>query len=148
MLPEALLEKVALFYYLHFLDEARALTEAAQTIKSLNRQIRQNAKNTSEIIRHIEKSLKKSKTNIKPSSLSFSVGALVIPENWNWGPWFEFRKIVDDREFRTVLYAKILKFSDDAIAEGMDLPIGTVRYRVGHGLKTLGHILHAGGKHA
>ncbi len=148
MLPEALLEKVALFYYLNFLDEDQSLAVAAQTVKSLNRRAPRGANSTAEIVRQIEKSLKKSKTNIRPSSLSFSAGALVTPEDWNWGPWFEFRKIADDREFRTVLYAKILKFSDDAIAEGMGLPIGTVRYRVGHGLRTLGHILHAGGKHA
>ena len=149
MLADALLEKIAFFYYLVFLDESKSLTATASTMRSLRHFQGKRASNeTAVVVRQLEKQIKRAKKSTIPSSLSFTAGSLVTNDEMEWGPWFEFRKSADEREFRTVVYSTILKFSDQAIAEGMRLPLGTVRYRVGRGLRILGRVLQSGAGHA
>src|SRR4051812_48103949 len=125
-------EKIALFYYFTFLDESKAQAATIKTIK----QIRQShvVKKTStdelvqseaqtQLVKYTNEFIRKTGGEIKPSSLSFSAGQVIIPENSNWGPWFEFRKIADENDFRTLLYAKILEISEASIAEGMEVPL-------------------------
>ena len=145
MLSESLVEKIAIFYYLTYLDESKALSATTRTLKQLSHRQIDKLKTPlnlqTAVICSIEESEKKRRNLSKPSSLSFSAGSIVAPEATDWSPWFEFRKLADEREFRTVVYSQIMKFSDQAISDGMQLSIGTVRYRLGRGLKTLGHIL-------
>lgn len=149
MLADALLEKIALFYYLVFLDETKAMAATSRTMRSFRHgQKKRGSSENAAIVRELEKQFKKTKASTKPSSLSFTAGALVTTDEVEWGPWFEFRKTADDREFRTVVYSAILKFSDQVIADGMKVPVGTVRYRVGRGLRALGHVLQVGVGHA
>ncbi len=44
-------------------------------------------------------------------------------------------------EVEAVLLSKILGFSDNEIAEGLGVTSGTVRYRIGRGLRHLGGYL-------
>lgn len=141
------IEKLALFYYFCFLDEAKAQGYTAQTLKKINQnKIRKTANEGTasspaiELVRITQAMMKKNKGKFKPTSLAFSSDYIQLPQNSNWGPWFEFRKKANDEDLSAVLYAKILGLPEEDIAVGLGLPIGTVRYRISQGLRILGHI--------
>jgi hypothetical protein len=73
--------------------------------------------------------------------LGFVQGQIQFPEKSNWGPWFEFRKHADREELSAVLWTKILGVSEEALAQAQSLTLGTVRFRVGRGLKHLGQYI-------
>jgi hypothetical protein len=143
-------EKLALFYYFLFLDENRAQSATVRTLKKINKsQVTSlgDAKEFSpqELVRQSNDFVSKHGSEIRPTNLSFSAGYIVLPEKSNWGPWFEFRKVENPVNFAAVLYAKILKLPEAEIAEGLGVSIGTLHYRLGRGLKTLGRICQLGG---
>ncbi len=149
MLSDALLEKVALFYYFALLDEAKAQAATSNTIKSLLKAGVGESTEPSEadiiFVRETSEFFNKSRSEHKTTSFSFSAGHIVLPEKSNWGPWFEFRKMADERDYLAVLYEKVLGVKEDLIAKGLKLPIGTVRHRLGRGLKVLGRICQSSG---
>ena len=49
-----------------------------------------------------------------------------------------FLKEAEDEVVLVVILSKILLFQDKDIAKGMGISIGTVRYRLGYGLRCLG----------
>jgi hypothetical protein len=149
-LEDSLLEKIALFYYFAFLDEGKAQAATARTIKfflkinlaekkSSQQAVLQNFVAISNRIVH------RYKGEARAASFSFSAGHIVLPEKSNWGPWFEFRKAAEQSDFLAVLYAKVLQVDEATIAAGLGVPLGTVRHRLGRGLKTLGRICHSSG---
>ncbi|OFZ16479.1 MAG: hypothetical protein A2Z20_09955 [Bdellovibrionales bacterium RBG_16_40_8] len=146
-------EKVALFYYFSFLDESRAQLASALTLKKIRQENITQKKSQQnltgrDLVRITNNMSKKLGRDVQPTSLAFSAGHIVLPKNSNWGPWFEFRKVANEKEFSAVLYARILKISDSEIAEGLNTSLGTVQYRIGRGLKTLGGICVSGRKNA
>lgn len=138
-----LLEKLALFFYFALLDEAKAQSATVQAIRKIKmefatRKIREDEFTATDFVFITNKLLDQFKNSIKPTTLAYSSSYIVLPERSNWGPWFELRKNLNEKEFRSLLYSKILKFSDSEIAAGLSLPVGTVRYRIGRALKMLG----------
>lgn len=151
MITAEFIEKIALFYHFSMLDEARAQSLTERTIKKLRHeqlaaQMSRRALGSVDLIRITAENLKKSKLQGRPTHLAFSTGELLLPENSNFGPWFEFRKIANEDEFNAVLYSKIMNFSDADIAAALNLPVGTVRFRVSKGLRALGRICQLGGR--
>lgn len=67
--------------------------------------------------------------------------AFTIPDRFNMPAWQNFVENGDPGEVEAVLLSRILGFSDDEIADGLDVTRGTVRYRVGRGLRHLGGYL-------
>lgn len=149
MNTDAFIEKVSLFYYFSFLDESKAQSAAARTIKeirqeNLTKDLSEEGPSAADFVRVTEEFMRKSSRDVKPTTLVFSVDHILLPDKSNFGPWFEFRKIANEKDFRALLYNKILNISEEDIAEGLKLPLGTVRYRLGRALKTLGRICHMG----
>ncbi len=54
--------------------------------------------------------------------------------------WCDFLQETDNEVICVVIFSKILLFSDEDIAKGMNISVGTVRYRLAHGLRSLGHV--------
>jgi len=65
----------------------------------------------------------------------------VRPHDFDLNAWSGFLNAGEASEVEAVLFSKILNFSDDEIAEGLGVTVGTVRYRVGRGLRHLGGYL-------
>lgn len=61
-----------------------------------------------------------------------------LPDDIHLGAWNEFMKDSKEDEMLLVIWSKILNISDAAIARGLGLTEGTIRYRVANGLKKLG----------
>lgn len=149
MLSNTLLEKVALFYYFALLDEGKAQSATSSTIKNLMK-LGVN-ETTSEFeafklfVRETSRFVNKARAEHRTTSFSFSAGHIVLPEKSNWGPWFEFRKVADEPDFLTVLYQRVICLDEKVIAAGLAIPVGTIRHRLGRGLKALGRICQSSG---
>lgn len=65
----------------------------------------------------------------------------VPPENFNTAAWSNFISNGDPSEVEAVLLSRILGFTDAEMAGGLGVTVGTVRYRVGRGLRHLGGYL-------
>lgn len=143
MLTDKELEKISLFYYFAFLEEKKAQQAAIKTVRQMQvlRTLSEDTESrNASLIKITLDIFTKEKIRQKSGIVGLTSEFLNLPPNSNWGPWFEFKKASNEREFLTVIYSQILGFSDQSIARGLDLPMGTVRYRTGRGLKLLGSI--------
>ena len=57
--------------------------------------------------------------------------------------WVSFISAANPDEAEAVLLSRVLGFSDEEIARGLSVTEGTVRYRVGRGLRHLGGYIYA-----
>jgi DNA-directed RNA polymerase specialized sigma24 family protein len=64
-----------------------------------------------------------------------------LPAGFKIEAWNNFLNNGEPSEVEAVLLSRILTFSDDEIAIGLGVTRGTVRYRVGRGLRHLGGYL-------
>lgn len=64
-----------------------------------------------------------------------------FPHDFDFSLWLSFQSAADPSEVEAVLLSKVLGFSDQEIAEGLQVTVGTVRYRLGRGLRHLGGYL-------
>lgn len=62
----------------------------------------------------------------------------LFPREFDLAAWVSFMNATDFSEVEAVLLSRILGFSDAEISEGLGVTLGTVRYRVGRGLRHLG----------
>jgi hypothetical protein len=152
MLSDALLEKITLFYYFALLDEARSQAAAVYTVKKLLKDGLKDSTDEAEALESFvavsHKYILDHQAEHKVSSFSLSTGHIVLPERSNWGPWFEFRKVADSREYLAVIYEKVLLIDAAIVSSGLGLPSGTFRHRVSRGLKVLGRICQNSGLEA
>lgn len=63
-----------------------------------------------------------------------------IPNDLNLGPWLEFRRTATAEEIFAVLTVRVMRFSEEIVAEGIGVTPGTIRHRLTRGLRRLGHI--------
>ena len=59
-------------------------------------------------------------------------------------PWCDFLRETEDEVVLVVILSKILLFKDEDIARAMKISIGTVKYRLGYGLRCLGNMSPSG----
>ena len=59
-------------------------------------------------------------------------------------PWCDFLRETEDEVVLVVILSKILLFKDEDIAKAMKVSIGTVKYRLGYGLRCLGNMSPSG----
>ncbi|MGE3682470.1 MAG: sigma factor-like helix-turn-helix DNA-binding protein [Bdellovibrionales bacterium] len=64
-----------------------------------------------------------------------------IPPGFDMGAWMTFIASCEPTEVEAVLLSRLLGFNDEEIAAGLGVTVGTVRYRVGRGLRHLGGFL-------
>lgn len=62
----------------------------------------------------------------------------LVPEALDIGPWKQFQKEADGDELLAVIWSRVLNIPDQDIAAGIGVSVGTVRHRVGRGLRLLG----------
>ncbi len=64
-----------------------------------------------------------------------------MPEDFDLIAWSHFLTTADPAEVDAVLLSRILGFTDQEISDGLSITLGTVRYRLGRGLRHLGGYL-------
>src|SRR5690606_25527404 len=121
MLSNARIEKLALFFYFMFLDEVKAQTATMRTIRRL-RGSKGEGKDDENIVRVTHQEALKAFKTARATGLTVSSGHIIIPENSDWGPWFEFRKVADLKDFEAVLYHNVIGLPLEDIAKGLNIP--------------------------
>lgn len=63
-----------------------------------------------------------------------------VPEKIDVGMWREYQKVATRDEMLALIWSKLLHISDAEIAEGLQISLGTARFRVGKSLRALGQM--------
>ena len=133
---------VAKYFFFHSLDEQISFAASLKTVGDLRARGRMGDAFRPEWIRTLVKgraSLKGLRGRPWPD-FSRQPGFL-LPDDFDLVAWSHFLSTADASEVDAVLFSKILGFTDEEIAAALDVTLGTVRYRVGRGLRHLGGYL-------
>lgn len=132
---------IALFFFFTMLDEKRALHAAAQALELCERRLQANPGLNSNIliVSSTQKIWERHGKKVVRGRPQFSLeSGWRLPETLNLAPWKEFQKKTPDDELLALVWSKILNFSDQEISQGLGLTEGTLRFRVGRGLRKMG----------
>lgn len=66
-----------------------------------------------------------------------------VPKNLDIAIWGRYQKDAPDDDVMTLLFSLVLGLRDEEIAEGFQTSVGTIRYRLGKGVRQLGLVARA-----
>ncbi|MES2769398.1 MAG: hypothetical protein V4596_09650 [Bdellovibrionota bacterium] len=149
-MKEAQIRSVALFFFYTFLDKSLALKASVEALGLYDKRLkRRETHGPTEplLVYSTYKVWKKysKKRNIKATDFDLLAEGWIIPPTLKLEPWREFVKDIDPQLYLAVIWSQLLNFSDKDISEGLGVTEGSIRYRVGKGLKILGEIVPPGG---
>ncbi len=154
-------ERIAIFCFLATLDEYTTSKVAVRCSEELRRQIEKHIKKSPEKVRITQEDLsilfvqitsrsvssrRRSKPEEGPSrsvNLQWS-----LPKGLELGPWRQFQKDCDWADVTAVIWNQVLGISPELISAGIGVTPGTIRYRVGHGLRALAPLTAIGNLYA
>lgn len=138
-LTESVIETVAKYFFFTALDERVSFAASLRVLAELKSK---NWIDGAHRWRWVETLTKwKSRLGtIKPRAWSDAATdrGFVLPAEVDVSLWASFSTSVEPTEVEAVLLSQVLAFTDDEIAAGLGVTVGTVRYRVGRGLRHLG----------
>lgn len=135
---------IALFFYLAFLDEKRAIEAASRAVALLrDKKSRAEPSSREEVLSVIYRVwLDSRKEKSVPTMGTASIG-WIVPPGLDFEIWREFRAVSSEEEMLIAVLSAVLNFSDEEISRAVEISEGTVRYRAGHALSRLGSMLTA-----
>lgn len=145
MVTEEHVRKIALFFLFAFSEEKVAVEAAHKAVSSLK--ALQAAPDDADVVRVIRKSydhFKKSTHRTRQPAEPMT--SLVPASGVDPATWRKFQKDSGEVEIVAVILARILKLDEEAIAKGLNVSLGTARYRVGKGVRSLGLVVNSGKK--
>ena len=132
-------QRTILFFFFTINDEFVALKAAQKTIYQSKKN--KNKITPADAILNMYKYWNKfKKKNLSEKASLSHETSWKLPEDVDLGLWRQFLRESNSEEFLVVLWAKILKFSEQHIADGIGVSVGTVRHRLNRGLKFLGSL--------
>jgi DNA-directed RNA polymerase specialized sigma24 family protein len=152
MISDDLVRGIALFFLFSLMDEKAALLAAQKVVATLKAQQKPREKSDSsesasrvaliKILRKTFEQQRKLQPRNRPTAPP-SEAWVLPPELADVKPWQKFQKDAADVEIVAVVLSRILGMTDHEIAEGLNISLGTARYRVGKGMRHLGSSLRA-----
>ena len=138
MLP-TVVETVSKYFFFSALDERVSFSASLRVlseIKAKNWLADEHRARWVEILTKWKPRLK----TIKPRAWTVTPTdrGFILPGSVDVSLWASFQSSVNPSEVEAVLLSQVLAFTDDEIADGLGVTVGTVRYRVGRGLRHLG----------
>ncbi|MFN7727681.1 MAG: RNA polymerase sigma factor [Bdellovibrio sp.] len=135
---------LALFFFFASLDEYRAKETASKAADEYERILKKDPK-IDPAVGVILASYKvwiqfKSKIPRGRPQFSNESGWLFV-DKIDLGHWKEFQKTAPEDELLALIWVHILGFSEEQVSRALGLTEGTLRYRVGRGLRKLGTFL-------
>lgn len=142
-MKEAQIRSVALFFFYTFLDKSLALKASVEAINLYDRRLKKRETHGPTeplLVYSTYKVWKKysKKRNIKATDFDLAAEGWIIPQGIKLEPWREFVKDADPQLYLAVIWSQLLNFTDKDISEGLGVTEGSIRYRIGNGLKLLG----------
>jgi hypothetical protein len=140
-------QKAALFFYFFFLDEAKAQAATILALKKIKSTFSNEHKGVSPaVFVQITSAISVERKIYSGLGLRRQSSRYIqLPDKSNWGPWFEFRKTIDDGVSQVMIYTQLLGVEAHDVASGLGLSLGTIDYRVARGLRFLGDLCRRGG---
>ena len=143
MTNEAQIKSVALFFSFALLDDQLARQATFATLFRLKKKLEKEKFSENEVqaltIQFMNKIWLRYQKYLPKGGIVYSGGLNTLKNDFtDLGPWREFRRMTDDNEFLAVLWSQVVGYSDEAIAQGLNTTVGTVRHRVSRGLRLLG----------
>lgn len=138
---ESDIRALALFFYFALLDDRKAIELAITALGICQDQKKRfpQRKNsvilvsaTNDVWSEVERKVKRGLPNTSIES------GWVVPAGVDIGPWREFQKNATSNELQTLIWSRVLKYSDADIALGLGITTGTVRYRLARAFRKLG----------
>ncbi len=143
-MQEGQIRSVALFFYYTFLDKSLALRASTEALADIEARVKKSVgvEVNSILVFSTYKIWKKysKKRNIKTQDFELALEGWIVPSDLKMETWRHFVKEGDPQHYLTVIWSILLEISDADISEGLGASEGSVRYRVGLGLKHLGEI--------
>jgi len=141
--PTKSLRHFALFFFFAFLDERlamevadRAVTSYRSKTKSLDQNSTEARKILIKICAELWKSNKKRIVHGRPSSQLNDFGHL--PAGADQTAWVRFHKDAAEEELLAILFSQVLGLPAQDISEALKISTGTLRHRIGRGIRMLG----------
>lgn len=135
----SVIDTVAKFFYLSSLNEQLTFSASLRVLSDLRSQGFLEEKHRAHWVEALIKWKSKLKSMPKRSwSDSSHEEGFTMPEDFDINSWLNFSSLNDATEVEAVLLSSILGFSVKEIADGLSVTEGTVRYRLGRGLRQLG----------
>lgn len=140
---------LALFFFFASLDEYRARETASKAADEYER-LRKKDTSLDPAVGVILSSYKvwnQYKSRIPRGRPHYSSDSgWLFAEQADLGHWKEFQKTAPEDELLAVIWVHILGYSEEQVSKALGLTEGTLRYRVGRGLRKLGTFLAATGR--
>lgn len=135
----SVLESVAKYFFFTALDERVSFSASLKVLSELKANNWLENENRARWVEVLTK-WKPKLPAIPPKAWSDTPSdkGFVFPRGFDLSLWISFQSAADPIEVEAVLLSKVLGFSDSEIATGLKTTEGTVRYRVGRGLRHLG----------
>lgn len=146
----AQIKSVALFFYFALLDEEMAEKSARQIIEKARQRLKGMRENESidSLIVIIHETnqlwLKIQDFRHQAKISTHSKSNFLLPPGTSFGAWRQFHKEASAEDLAAVIWSKVVGAEESKIAQGLGLSEGTVRYRVGKGLRQLGRLIMLG----
>ena len=138
-----LVRRIALFFLFTLMDERVAMHAAQKAVahlKATGAAAKGASSSSASAVIQILRRLHDQHRKLLPRSrpVQIAAGTLTFPEGVDIAPWIKFQKEGSDQEIVAVVLSKVLSYSDEDIAEGLGVSLGTARYRIGKGVRQLG----------
>lgn len=140
MSPDAsVVGAVAKYFFLSCLDVQKTFSASLKILSDLHANNWMDNKHRSEWVRALHRGRHRLKVLSNPRwSEVKDIDGFLIPVDFDLGIWSSFITSAHPEESEAVLLSRVLGFSDAEIATGIGVSEGTIRYRVGRGLRHLG----------
>lgn len=138
---------IGLFFLLGLMEERVALSAAARAIAQLKaeyseisrRDREQNLVPVDAVIKACHDSWKVHRKQIPRNQPSTPPeAAWKIPPNLDLATWARYQRDAPDEDVMTLLFSLVLGITDEELSDGFQTSIGTIRYRLGKGVRQLG----------
>lgn len=150
MITDEQVRAIALFFLFALMDEKIALRAAEKAVASLKATHgrapgSENAAKVEDhsLIRAVKKSFDQH-VKLAPRNRAVSVPDSMwkLPSGFDAKTgiqaWTRFQQDSGENEIVAVIFSRVLGFRDEDIADGLNVSLGTARYRIGKGMRQLG----------
>lgn len=141
---------ISRFFYFSLLDEKTVKKASVRVLRRVLRTKgteRSKGSTAADIIFWTNWYLKKLKSKAE-SANTFASDIWKIPNHINFGAWQEFKKRSNPEEYFIIIWSRLLGYSDNDIADGLGITLGSVSHRMGRGMRSLGQIVRLETLHA
>ena len=141
---------IGLFFLLGLMDERTALTAAGRVIAQLKAQYGDRFQSVPPVVvirscRASWKAFRRSVPRNQPVEIPQAAWVLPSsPREIDINAWGRYQKDASDDDVMALLFSHVLGFSDTDLAEGFQTSVGTIRYRLGKGVRQLGLVVRGG----